>query len=174
MSGRGDGLQGGGLCCGRHPVTESPCLLCLSCPPSVLLLCLYTFLNMCSLCQTYTCSPESLAFLLCLSGVYICVCMCVCLLTEWGFVERDSPQSGAGNRLESEPPCPDSLISSLIHGLTAGSTRTHIYTHTLVHRHTQSQLQGPIGDERVHRDTLMLAQTPATVRTEGKFNDSIS
>lgn len=57
-----------------------------------------------------------------------CIHMCVCLLTEWGFVERDSPQSGAGNRLESEPPCPDSLISSLIHGRSAGSTRAQRHT----------------------------------------------
>lgn len=77
-------------------------------------------------CAPYTLRPESLAFLLCLSGVHICVCLR--LLTEWGFVEGNCTQSGTGNRLESEPPCPDSLISSLIHGLTAGSTRTRRHT----------------------------------------------
>lgn len=104
---------------------------------------------MCSLCQRYTHSPESLAYLLCLSGVYICVCMC--LLTEWGSVERDSPQSGAGNRLESEPLCPDSLISSLIHGLTAGSTRAHTHTHTQTHPHKASS--------KVQKETKEFVQT---------------
>lgn len=64
--------------------------------------------------------------------------MCVCLLTEWGFLRRDGPQSGAGNRLESEPSCPDSLISSLIHGLTAGSTRAHTHRHRRTHTYTVS------------------------------------
>ena len=55
-----------------------------------------TFLNMCSLCQTCTHSPESLAFLLCLSGVYICVCVCVCVFADrMGFCgETQPPESG--------------------------------------------------------------------------------
>lgn len=56
--------------------------------------CLYAVLSMCSLCQTCTLIPESLAFLLRLSGVNMQnVCAeCVCLLTELGFVEKQPPE----------------------------------------------------------------------------------
>lgn len=45
--------------------------------------------------------------------------------------------------------------------------------HVCTHRHTHL-LQSPRGDERVHAGTLMLAQTPPSVTTEGRFNHSIS
>lgn len=132
------------------------------CFPYILHLCLYTLPTLRSLCQMYTQTFSSPWPSCWVSAVYT-YSMCMRLLTEWGFVERDGPQSRAGNRLESEPACPDSLISSLIHGLTAGSTRAHTFTDT----HTQCQLQGPKGEGKVHTSTLELAQQQRVSRLKG-------
>lgn len=59
--------------------------------PSSPLLSLHFLKHVLSLPDGHTHSPESLASLLGLSGVYICVC----LLTEWGFCgERQPPEWG--------------------------------------------------------------------------------
>ncbi len=152
---------------GYTAVRENPCL-------SLFSFSVFTLSQTCALSARRTHTVLSPWHSCCASAVYtyiymcVCVCVCVCLLTEWGFVERDGPQSGAGNRLESEPPCPDSLISSLIHGLTAGSTRAHTHLHKDTHRASSKVQKETKG---VHTDTLMLAQTPAHVTTEGRFND---
>lgn len=106
----------------------------------------------------------------------MCVCIRVCLLTEWGFGERQPPEweqigvwafmSWLINLLFNSWPHRRLNTCTLTH--TRIHKHTHAYRHA--HAHTQSLLQGPKAAERVHTDTLVLAQTRMKVATDGKFN----